>query len=369
MRTLKFTLITFLLTFLTIKGFATSWITAYPYTQQIDGQSIVVEAYPYAPYSGSPMDGVTKVYSNGKLLYTIDKYYRENIFTSDNGQYLVIVNPLYRLNYIHFEIGQKNFNQTAIEVYKNGQPFKTFALKDVIDTTKYTGKEWVYSFDFEAFEKATWSCKYWRRNLTRNEKKECLNGNDTNFYCEEWINSCKSIREKFIYDNSIYVQNNSLFILTNQDMVVKLDFAQMTIQSFPFDQIIPNKQTFNPPKLNRKYKEIKLPDKFVQPDMKDGRSFEKAIAELFNLIVSDHKDAVFCIYIGHLVLNKEGKCVDFYGKVYDKRISKYSSEESINHDMTEMLNKWINEQTFDTKFIPKGFDKYSFLCIVDLKDG
>jgi len=115
----------------------------------------------------------------------------------------------------------------------------------------------------------------------------------------------------------------------------------MTIQSIPLDQIMPNKQTFNPPKLNRKYKEIKLPDKFVQPDMKDGRSFEKAIADLFNLTIAGYRDRIFCVYIGHLVLNKKGKCVGFHGTVYDEHISDSFSEESIK---IIVRSKFLNNQ-------------------------
>lgn len=375
---LKNILTTILLTVLSQTAFGTTWSAAYPYTQKIDGQNVVVKAFPYAAYSGSPMIGVTKVYLNNKLLYTIDKYYRESIYTSNDGQYLVVIhtsNTAGITSYNSFGIERLNFNQPAIEVFKNGQPFKTFTLKDVIDTTKLANNgqffHWGYNVDIEAFDKAIWNCNYWRKDLTRSDKKECLNG-DTAFYCREWIQGCDSLRifeqEKFIYANSIYIQDNSLIVLTNLDMVVKLDFKEMTVQQIPFDKIVPDKKTFNPPKLNRKYKRVKMPDKFDQPNMKNGSSFEKGVADLFNLTVPDNtNEKSFCVFINHLVLNKEGKCIDFYGTVNDERISKYFSEESKNKEMTEKLNKWVKEQTFDTKLIPKGFDGYSFLCIVYLK--
>lgn len=371
-------LTTILLTVLSQTAFGTTWSAAYPYTQKIDGQNVVVKAFPYAAYSGSPMIGVTKVYLNNKLLYTIDKYYRESIYTSNDGQYLVVIhtsNTAGITSYNSFGIERLNFNQPAIEVFKNGQPFKTFTLKDVIDTTKLANNgqffHWGYNVDIEAFDKAIWNCNYWRKDLTRSDKKECLNG-DTAFYCREWIQGCDSLRifeqEKFIYANSIYIQDNSLIVLTNLDMVVKLDFKEMTVQQIPFDKIVPDKKTFNPPKLNRKYKRVKMPDKFDQPNMKNGSSFEKGVADLFNLTVPDNtNEKSFCVFINHLVLNKEGKCIDFYGTVNDERISKYFSEQSKSKEMTEKLNKWVKEQTFDTKLIPKGFDGYSFLCIVYLK--
>ena len=324
------------------------------------------------------MIGVTRVYLNNKLLYTIDKYFRERIFTSSDGEYLVVVNTSNSAgisSYTSFGFERINFNQTAVEVFKHGQPFKTFTLKEVVDTTRLANNGnffyWGYYVDFEAFENAIWNCKYLRKDLTRSEKEECLNG-DTISYCKEWINGCDSMKmykqEKFIYANSIYVQSNSLFVLTNQNTVVKLDFAEMTIQQIPFVKIVPDKKTFNPPKFNRKYKKVKLPDKFDEPKMKDGRSFEKGLADLFMLTIPDNlNEKTFCVFINYLVLNKEGKCTDFYGTVNDERVSKYFSEESENNEMTEKLNKWVKEQTFDTKLIPNGFDGYSFLCIVYLK--
>lgn len=375
---LKNILTLILLTVLSQIAFGTTWSAAYPYTQHIDGQNVVIKAFPYDPYSGSPMIGVTNVYFKKKLLYTIDKYYRERIFTSNDGQYLAVVhtsNSAGVASYTSFGIEQISFNQTAIEVFKNGQLFKTFTLKDVIDTTKLANNGhffyWGYNVDFEAFDNAIWNCKYWEKDLNRSEKKECLNG-DTTSYCKDWINGCDSMKifekEKFIWTNSIYIQDNSLFVLTNQNTVVKLDFSKMTIEQIPFETIVIDKQSFNPPKLNRKYKKVKLPDKFDEPNLKDGRTLGKAVADLLGLSIPTNKEKnTFIVFINYLVLDRRGKCIDFYGNVYDARISEFFTRESVNKEMTEQLNKWVREQFFQTNLIPKGFNGYSFLCIVNLK--
>jgi hypothetical protein len=374
---LKNILTTILLTVLTQIVFGTTWTAAYPYTQQIDGQNVIVKAFPYAPYSGSPMIGVTKVYLNNTLLYSIDKYYRERIVTSNDGQYLAVIhtsNSAGIASYTSFGINRINFDRTAIEIFKNGQPFKKFTLKDVIDTAVLANNGlffyWGYYVDFKAFDNAIQNYRFWNKNLSRSEKRECLNG-DTTSYCKEWINGRDSMKifkqEKHIYTNSVYIKDNSLFVLTNQNMAVKLDLSTLTIQQIPLEEIVTDVKTFNPPKLNRKYKKIKLPDKFDEPKIKDGRSFEKGLADLFNLTVHNSDGETFCIFINKLFLDKKGKCIDFYGNVYDRRISESFTNESINKEMTEILNKWIKEQIFDTKLIPKGFDGYSFLCIVNLK--
>ena len=359
--------------------FGTTWSAAYPYTQQIDGQNVIIKAFPYDPYSGSPMIGVTKVYFNKKLLYTINKYYRERIFTSNDGQYLVVVhtsNSAGIASYTSFGIERLSFNQTAIEVFKNGQPFKTYTLKDVLDTTTLLNNGrffyWGYNVDFKTFDKVKWSYNYWNKILTKREMRECRGNLDTSFHCKDYRNSVDSMKvfdlENFIYNNSIFVKDNSLNILTNQSMVVKLDLTDISIQQIPIDKIILDKKNFNPPKLKRKYKKVKLPNKFDQPKLKDGRSLEKGLAELFNLsVLDDGKGKVFNVFINHLVIDQKGKCFKYYGNVYDVRISEYFTEEARNKEMTEKLNRWIKEQTFDTRLIPKGFDGYSFLCIVNLK--
>lgn len=370
---------TILLIVLTYSVYGTTWSAAYPYTQQIDGQNVVVKAFPYDPYSGSPMIGVTRVYFNNKLLYSIDKYYREKIFTSDDGQYLVVVytsNSAGIASYTTFGTERPDYDQTAIEVFKNGKPFKIFSLRDVVDTTKLANNgqffSWGYFVDFEAFRNAEDGCESCKEVYNR---KVLRTGDTSQIYTDEWElckRECDSVKLKEIEikvsTNSSYVQNNSLFVLTNQNVIVKLDLSEMTVQKIPFDKIVPDKKTFNPPKLNRKYKKIKLPDKFDEPNIKDGKSFEQEVADLFGLSIPNNKEKkIFCVFINYLVLDRNGKCVDFYGKVHDERISEFLIPESVNKEMTEKLNKWVMEQTFETKLIPKAFDRYSFLCIVHLK--
>lgn len=357
----------------------TTWSAAYPYSQQIDGQQVIVKAFPYDPYSGSPMLGVTRVYYDKKLLYTIEKYYRERIFTSADGHYLVVVhtsNSVGVASYTTFGIEQINFNQPAIEIFKDGYPYKTFSLKDVIDTTKLANNGrffyWGYYVDLEAFRNAEFGCQ---SCIEVYGKKVLRTGDTSEIELDEWDeckSECDSVKLKEleirVSRNSMYVQDNSLYILTNQGVVIKLDFLTFEVNQIPFDKIIPNKKSFSPPQLNRKYKKVKLPGQFDQPNMKDGRSFEKGVAGLFGLSVPDIKEEnTFNVFINHLVLDSNGKCVDFNGHVYDERISEFFTEESVNKEMTEQLNKWVKEQTFQTKLVPKGFDGYSFLCIVYLK--
>lgn len=363
-----------LLTFLTINVWGTTWKPAYPYRQQVKGQKIVIEATPYAPYNGSPMIGITKVYLGKKLLYTIDKYYRERMIPSDDGQYLAII---FNSNFpgIFTSNSGIDFDQTAIEILKNGKTFKRLALRDVIDTTIAFNRKyfsWVYSLDYEALKSAEIGCKSCEEVYGKKVLQSCDSTEIDANECSECKRDCEVMKFKRTAENltknSVYAQNNSLFVLTNQSTLFKLDFNTFEFRNIPFETAIVDKKEFNPPKVSRKYNKVKLPDNFAQPKMKDGRRLEKGIADLFTLSIPDiNEKEKYLVYIHTLLLDQNGKCVEFYGHVYDQGIDDNFSPESVDKGMTKKLNLWIKEQTFQTKLIPSGFDMYSFLCIANLK--
>jgi hypothetical protein len=377
MQVTKVILIFSLLIFLNVKCFGTTWSPAYPYTQKIEGQKVVIKAFPYAPYSGSPMIGLTKVFFGKKLLYTIDQYYREKIFTSPDGHYLVILhtsNFVGVTSYVTFGEEHADFNKPAIEIFKDGKPFKTFALKDVIDTAKLISNglffDWGYKVNLESFSSAESGCQSCKEVYGKKILKTCDTSEIDLDACEVCRRECDSVKLKEfqtkLFRNSAYVLNNDLFIITNQKKIVKLDFESLKIEHIRFDEGTLDKNSFNPPKLKRKYKKIKLPDKFDEPYLKDGTKLEKGIANFFNLQAGKKGERTFCIFIDFL-LTHNGRCLDVYSSVYDRRISDSFSEESINKEMAEKLNLWMKEQIFQTKLIPKGFDKFSFLSMIDLK--
>lgn len=334
---------------------ATTWAGAYPYSQRIEGQDVVVKAFSYDPYTSSPTLGITRVYYKNKLLYSIDKYYRERIFTSEDGEYLAVVytsNSAGLSSYTTFGIEKVNFNEPVIEIFKHGQPYRTFTLKEVIDTTKLNSNSqffyWGYQLDygFKSVEDDCEICRevYGRRILRLGDTTE-IDSEEL----KECLGACDSLEllktELKLYANSVYVSNNKLFILTNQDMVVRLDFSDMSIQKIPLNVFVPNKENYNPPKLHRKYKKIKLPDKFAEPRLKDGMSLAEGLSDLFGLTVTDSRDERYTVYIDYLVIDSEGKCVDYNGKVYDREKSEWFSYESQNQEMNQKLEAWITNQS------------------------
>lgn len=367
--------------FLINKLHATSWGPAYPYTQKIDGQDIVLQATPYNPYMGPTTNGITKVYFKNKLLYTVNCYYRDNIYTSNDGEYIAIVTTNFSVHHRGYNQNGKlephNFNRVAIEILKHGKPFITYCLKDVADTTKLIDNiysfSWGYYCNKELFKDAIWHCNYYKKTHSAIEINNCLITKDTNICSKETINHCDSVkifeRENFIRNNSVYISNNCLFVITNYNQIVKINFDDFLIEKFPFESIIKDKNRFNPPLLTRKYQKVKWPDKFDSPKIKGGQELGKAIAYQLNLKEEEiGGKRNYCLFVHALTIDKKGKCIEFDASIYDERISTSFNKDAINIEMTEKLNKWILEQTFLTKLIPSKIDTYSFRFIIDLSE-
>jgi len=340
------------LMFFTYNVFADQWRAAYPYTKKVEGQNVTIKSIPYEPFSASPMKGLTQVYLNNKLLYSVDNYYRERIFASNDGRYLVIVYPLKIPSRKISGLDYKLYEQEVIAVLKDGVPFKTFTLKETLDTASlnYNAKDWLYRWDYET---------YGARKL----KKE----------------------EISIFRNSIYVQNNSLFVLTNKNFVVKLDLTTLTLEQLPMEEVIPNKKKFKPPKITVKYRHVRYPDKYFKyrktgsafflPKLKNGKTIEEGIAEFLCLKVGNIRDrdsAVVQLYFHTLIIAKDGKCDYVYVSPSQKTAddkdfsSKYPMDEQ-DKALKLKVEQWIMEQIFETKTLPKGFPKYAYSDFIYLK--
>lgn len=353
---------------------ATTWAAAYPYRQHIEGQEVVIEAIPYNAYVGSP-SGVTRVYFKNKLLYTIDKYYREKIFTSNDGQYFAIVHTTNMVGVTStITMGHEriDYNQPAIEVYKNGILYKSFSLKDVIDTSRLRHEgflfDWGYYANTEPYFDAQCGCEACLEVYGKKVLRNCDTAKISFDECEECKKQCDSIKlreaEVNLMNNSSYVSDNYLYTLSNQGFVVRFSFDFFSIEKLPFHEIIPDKLSFHPHKVIRKYKNVRLPGKFDLPDLKSGKTLDEAIAILFKLPQNGQKPIE--IFISSLTINSDGICINPEITV--------SSEDPDNPEnlienttMTATLIDWVKNQRFKTNLIPKGSDQYSFYSFITLK--
>ena len=350
---LKRNLWAFLMLILALPSIGTTWAPSYPYTQHIAGQKVTIHAIAYNPHGGGDvLYGITKVYYAGKLLYTMDGYYRRRIFTSDDGQFLAVVHSRYDVEtnpYNSIQEYEDILDHVAIEVFKMGKPFKKFTVRDVVDSPTITPYSLV-----EPAEQTTWYYFYWNyfKDLSGKAKK-----------------NADSMTEDNLNRHPVFVLGNCLYMLTNSGTAVKLDFSNMKLEQIPFDQVIPDKAKFNPPKLTRRYWKVKLPKHLEEPKVKGGRTFDKAVADLFGLSETGfHEKTSFVVFID-MMIDRTGKCVgpQPYVVVHDQRKSDSFANETINKEMTQKLEEWVGRQRFQTRKIPRRFDKYYFECVVDLR--
>ncbi|PQJ11223.1 hypothetical protein CJD36_005300 [Flavipsychrobacter stenotrophus] len=363
--------------FIVYTSYGTTWPVAYPYKQRIEGQKVRVEAIAYNPYESATVpSGKTNVYYKDELLYSIDKYYRNNIYTSDDGHYFAIVYSIndVRINEFNRNDGdQINFNRRIIEIFKDGVLYKNVFLRDIIDTTDVVKNghyfEWSYYIDINGFRDAEYGCEACNEVYGKKALKKLDTGYIDSSSYFECIRQCDSARNKEtelnIAMNANYVENNTLVVLTSQRSAVRINFNTLDIQRVQFNTVVPDKEKYNPPKLIRRYNELKIPDKFYLPNLDNGMKFEDAVAALFGLKSDGEQKAIFDVFI-RPTIDVAGHCVDLYVDVNDLRISEYHSDNTQNKDMTEKLYKWCKEQVFSSKKIPKGFEKYQFYGIIDL---
>ena len=383
----------FLFSILSINCFSITWGAAWPYSQSIEGQDITIKAIAYAPYNGPSTLGRTRVYKKGKFLYEMDTYFRKRIFPSDNGQYLAIVNQTIGIKVVFDSINQKkniSLSGPIITIYKNGEFFKNFYLEEIIDNTEFIHEakfvrhrqEWIFPY-------YTWTYQTkWKRKLQdleiecesclevygKKTLKNCPSNDIEDEECISCNNSCDSLKlgkiEENLAANSVFVKDNTLCIINDQGNVITLSFESLKIEIFPLEQIIPQKNEFDPPKVKRFYRKRKLPEQFTEPKLKDGSSLDSAIAQQLGLEISqfDEKED-YTVFIHFLILDQEGKCIRFVGNVYDQRKSSNFSLESPVPEKAEALNNWIRDVEFDKREIPRGYEKYSSSCVIRLKEA
>lgn len=352
----------FILIAFALCSFATTWAPAMPYTQKIKGQKVTIKATPFNPYWGSPIFGETKLFYKNKLLYTIDKYYREQLISSNNGIYLAKIN-------ISLDTRGFSYNQTAIEILKNGKPFKKIPLIDLIDSIEDIQASrflyWGYDFNYEKYENATRKYKGCKKTWSKRELRKCETNRISLPYCKE----CKEIFgyydsvkiEKNLADNPIFIKNNTLHILTNQGYIITYNFNTHILKRILFEEVVTDKKAYSPPKIKKKYRRIKYPSKASLPKQKNGKTLEIAISEFLDIDTVDYyKNGAIQISIMGLLLNEDGKCerVNVYYQV--KNGSNNKQEFVEDKEISKSVANWLYSQEFSTSDIPKGFPKFVF---------
>jgi hypothetical protein len=315
---------TFLLTFFSATATATTWAPIYPYTQKTEDGKVKSHSVPYGVNDGGYGPGETFVYAGGKLLYSIDKYFTAPFFTTNNGQYLIEFD--FYLNYwqpmrIIDDSGKVTiepivYDGKAVNIYKDGKLFKTIHFTELkIDTSKIKINEFGNWFS-------------WNYGL-----------NDTT----------KDILKKKMYQHMAFIENDKLYLITADNQLIAIEVAtgQITDRQNAYETL-KQKSNWTANTAKRKFKKVKYPEKFLLPELKNGKTIEQGLAELFNKQKSngDGDSAVIIIYFHTLLINKDGKCEDVYTSPstrIDFKRGNYIEDPKLKIE----IENWLKQQTFN----------------------
>lgn len=366
---------------------ATTWAAALPYTQQIEGQQIIIKAKAYWPYAASPY-GETAVYNKKELLYTIDRYFRGPVYTSNDGIYLVAVatnNYTGVTSTVHFGQNWINYNAPAITIYKNGRLFKVYRIRDVVDTTLLLNDgvlyDWGYSIDWgERVQEMQYNCDACIKTYGKKALASCDTEEIEPDECKQCNSDCDSValfRKLLSFvENSVYVEKNVLHVITNQNKIILLDFKDLSLGSVPLNGLDKDFETFDPPKRKTEYDTtINLPDKFAEPTLLSGENLDTALARYLGIKLArgnSFMDGEWSVFLRRLVINTHGLCEELDMDIWDQNGRRFKSRNLStslsNKQLKEKIEKWFMLQHYNTDLIPKGFKKYSFYTFLEFRD-
>jgi hypothetical protein len=332
--------------FLTVEATASEWAPVYPYIQKTENGKVKCHSFPYAGNRWPWGPGQTFVYYNEKPLYTIEKYFTNPFFTTNNGEYLIEIQFNLQLKRSNLIIGDKErlhagpieYEGDAITIYKDGKLFRTISFAELhIDTSKV--------FVNNAGEWFGWNYQ-------------------TKGHAENGL-------QRKMTEHPAYTEADTLFLITADNRLININIPTgKIISSGNAFSILSLKMNWTPTPFKRKYKKTKYPEDFLLPKMKDGRTIAQGLARhLSKRIANGDKDsAVVQIYFYSMLINRQGKCEEI--SVSPSRRSGINNDfyGGIDDQLEKEIEKWIKEQTFQTKTIPKNFLKFSYTDFVYLKE-
>lgn len=364
-----------ILLFISYHAKATSWAAAMPYTKTYDYQDVLVKAIAYQPYDPYP-EGKTEVYKKGKLLYTIDRYIRDDVFVSKDGIWFAVIDAGY---FYYVDEIKNHYDYPMVTIFKNGKFFKNYLIKDLIDTNIRIDKFILYDSEYtrgwnrSLVLETTWDCEYcikeYGSNLSICDTATDITEIEDCIECKQKCDSLKMINnEMHLTNNSSYMKDNILHLLTSYNTVIKIDFNNdCALTKHPFSSVIPNKYNFNPPCVSTIYDEIIMPDKFDMPKLKSGIAFKDALADYLGYKSgSADKTEELTFIFQKLVINTNGHCEELDFNIWNENIIKYKALYNKQSERTflQKVYNWVMVQEYDTSLIPRGYDKYYFYSFV-----
>lgn len=326
-----------------VKVFATSWLPVYPYSQKTENGKVECKSYPYEVDKGPHGLGETFVYSGGRLLYTIDKYFYHPFFTANNGEYI-----------IEYQTGS-DFHIPDILLYPNGKEMREPFVFDMDAVKIYKSGALSRLIHFSSL------------GIDTTKLDVNYNGHWVNWgYQNKIMND--SLGSKMA-KNPVFMEGGNIYLITCDDQLIGIQLSSGKIVSREkASSTLGKKRRWNPVSTPKEFFSVKYPeDGFYELKTIQGMELDSAILNLFGLTSTDvdRDKAKMRIDIRQLLINRDSVCekTELVVEFRDEGTKKFN----YNPGLSAELEKWVLLQRFDTLLIPEGFQKFCFSGIVYLR--
>jgi len=307
------------------------------YIQTTNYGKIKISSVSYTPYSAGN-EGLTKVYSGDKLLYSIPQYFYEYIAVSGDGKHL------YRIN---FHIGDQKRNGVKIVEFEDGLKKKETKWSTIVDGSIMDGLDFSHKNSF-----SYWSKYYNDQFHFADTKQEKYESKQRCISCRE-IRSEKKEVVRLLTDQFLTIENDKLNILMIDHSYLRINLSTGEIKRMGRSDLN-YKDKFSKKRVYRNYQRYKFLKRGEFPDLQNGLKFKEFIrAEITRNI--KFKDIQGELSIGfNLVINNQGKVEDIQAFIYNSRKKEVERLES------NILEEIVKGEKFRTKAIPKGYERFQF---------
>lgn len=308
---------------------ASSWMV-YPW--KLKNNNIRVESIPYKIYQGYDL-GVTRVYFKRKMLYKIDRYFSNYCVTNQTGEFFISMN---------FEI--RRSEDRVVEVDSLGNRTR-------LPLTKFKG---------EAFR------IYQNGILIRQVEFDQLSIDTSNVKIHSdrlrWVTN-----DSLMSNSPIIVDHDTAFIICCDNQILRLNLRTNSFNT-PIHLTEENRSYYSDqiPKRKMKVRTKNFPEQFIEPELDDGKTIEKGLAEYLEKHVSNRDSGILQLYIHTLLISSKGECSRCHISASMRENVNERFPYPYNEELGKKIELWFERQRYKTNLIPKYTDKYAFSFFIYL---
>jgi len=289
-----------------------------------------LESVPYDSQYPS-LRGKTTVFKNGKVQYVLDRSFDADEHLDYKTAYLTISNDgkfiAYFLSAYH---PGENEQLKNVTVYKNGKLIKTYSLKEFAGCGKYDDNccDLIYS----------------NFNYVVDDKKSRASGKFKKVYSDE-----VSKEEIFLFENMPLTYNDRVYMTDSRMMTTVFDLkTAKIIDRQYFSKLYPKLKFQKQNMLEYQFLEIPNFEGYDFPSLQNGEETASVLASYLGIkkMLSGENS----IYKSYTIEVKA--FVDKEGKI---EIVELDADEKVS---LEKIRAFLEQQTYDTKFLPIGIDKF-----------